>query len=52
MAVGDKVLSAGDTVGPAEVGLLASVGAIRPRVTPQVLPPSLPPSCAAVMALL
>lgn len=48
MAVGDKVLSAGDTVGPAEVGLLASVGAIRPQVTPQVLPPSLPPSRAPI----
>jgi hypothetical protein len=48
MAVGDKVLSAGDTVGPAEVGLLASVGAIRPRVTPQVLPPPLTPSRAPI----
>ena len=37
MAVGDKVLSAGDVIGPAEIGLLATVGAIHPKVTPQVV---------------
>jgi molybdopterin biosynthesis enzyme len=36
MAVGDKVLSAGDLVGPAEIGLLATVGAVQPLVRPQV----------------
>jgi len=36
MAVGDKVLSEGDLVGPAELGLLATVGAVEPVVRPQV----------------
>ena len=36
MSVGDKVLSAGDLVGPAEIGLLATVGAVQPLVRPQV----------------
>ena len=49
MAVGDKVLSGGDLVGPAEIGLLATVGAVMPKVVPQVptpirFPPVLSPS--------
>jgi len=54
MAVGEKVLSAGDMVGPAEIGLLASVGAILPRVLPQVLClrlPPLPPSLSLFPSL-
>ena len=37
MAVGDQVLAAGNIVGPAEVGLLASVGAVAPVVCPQAV---------------
>jgi len=44
MAVGDKVLNAGDLVGPAEVGLLATVGIVRPSVLPQVLRDPLSPT--------
>lgn len=35
IAVGELVLRAGDIVGPAEVGLLATVGAVQAKVRPQ-----------------